>query len=55
MSLHQMIADAEAWNQWAASVKQRALERGLVTKEQLERDRRISQRHLAQLRAKVNG
>ena len=48
-----LIADAEAWNVYARRMNQKALERGLVTAEQLERDRQASEAALARLRAKV--
>ena len=49
----QMVADAQAWNQWAAQVNARALAAGIVTAEQLERDRQASQAALARLRARL--
>ena len=38
-NLDQLLADAEAWNRWAASVNAKALAAGLVTAAELARDR----------------
>ena len=48
-----LIADAEAWNRYARRMNQKALERGLVTAEQLARDRQASEAALARLRARL--
>ena len=52
-SREQMAADAERWNIYARKVNQRALERGLVTAEQLGRDRQASEAALGRLRARL--
>ena len=39
MSVHQLIADIEAWNCYAARMNAKALAAGLVTAEELARDR----------------
>lgn len=52
MSVQQMVADAEAWNQWAAQVSQRALTTGLVSAAELAANHKRSQYHLDRLRSK---
>ncbi len=53
LGISQRIADAEAWNAWAATINQRALERGLVTAEELVRNRRSSRLALERLRSRL--
>ena len=53
LEIAQLISDAEAWNCYARKMNQRALERGLVTAEQLARDRATSEAALARLRARL--
>ena len=52
-SREQMAADVEAWNRYARRMNQKALERGLVTAEQLQQDRQATQAALAQLKARL--
>ena len=49
----QLIADAEAWNRWAARMNAKALAAGLVTAAELARDRQASQAALARLQAQA--
>ena len=48
--LAQLLADAEAWNQWAAKMNEKAIAAGIVTREQVERDRQATQAALDRLR-----
>ena len=52
-SREQMAADVRAWNIYARKMNQRALERGLVTAEQLAQDRATTEANLARLRARL--
>ena len=48
--LARLLADADAWNAYADRINAKALAAGLVTAEELERNRRASQAVLARLR-----
>ncbi len=54
MSIQQLIADIEAWNEWAAQVNQRALTAGLVSAAELAANRRRSQLCLGRLRTRLD-
>ena len=47
--LDRLVADAEAWNAHAARMNEKAIAAGLVTREQVERDRQASQAALDRL------
>ena len=51
--LTRLLEDAERWNAYAAKMNAKALAAGIVTAEQLERDRQASQAALARLRARL--
>ena len=46
-----LIADAEAWNAYAAGMNAKAVAAGLVTAAEIERNRQVSQAALARLSA----
>ena len=52
-SREQMAADVRAWNIYARRMNQKALERDLVTAEQLAQDRATTEANLARLRARL--
>ena len=49
MTIHQLIADVEAWNCYAARMNAKALAAGLVSEEELVVNRTCSQYHLDRL------
>ena len=51
--LTRLITDAEGWNRWAARMNAKALAAGIVTAEQLRRDRQATEANLARLRARL--
>ena len=53
MSIHQMNADVEAWNCYAARINAKAITAGLVTAEEVARDRKQAQDALARLRGQL--
>ena len=48
--LDRLVADAEAWNAYAARMNEKAIAAGLVTREQVEQDRQATQAALDRLR-----
>ena len=51
--LTRLLEDAERWNAYAAKMNAKALAAGIVTAEQLERDRATTEANLARLRARL--
>ena len=51
--LTRLLEDAERWNAYAAKMNAKALAAGIVTAEQLERDRQASQAALARLTSRL--
>ena len=51
--LARLLEDAERWNAYAAKMNAKALAAGIVTAEQLERDRQATEANLARLRARL--
>ena len=51
--LDRLVADAEAWNAYAARMNEKAIAAGLVTREQVERDRAASRASLDRLTQKA--
>ena len=51
--LARLLEDAERWNQWAARMNAKALAAGIVSAEQLARDRATTEANLARLRARL--
>ena len=51
--LAQRIADAEAWNTYAARMNAKAVAAGLLTADEIARNRQASQAALASLRAQA--
>ncbi len=48
-----LIADAEAWNRYAARMNAKALRAGLVTAEELAQDRTAAEEALGRLRGRI--
>ena len=46
----QLLEDARRWNEWAAKMNAKAIAAGIVTAEQVERDRQATQAALDRLR-----
>ncbi len=51
--LEKLIADTAAWNHYAARMNAKAVAAGLVTVEELARNRRATEEALGQLRGRI--